>query len=1296
MARKRNVKKILFLSVLILIAGGFFANWFLTYRLQDFLRKQMSERVSKATDGFYTLSFDKLSVGLFNGELKIEGLDIRPDSMAFERLSKVDSLPDVYFKINVQSIDFKGLNLTWMLNYRKLHFDLFEIKSPIVDLNSLYPIKEADEGKAIDQKEQNLYAMVSPFFDVVSVRYLNFENAIVSYSVAGDPVPSVYALRDVSFHASGFRLDKNSSKNGKLLYCDNFDFTTNKKQQLLLNSEFELNTDYIRLNTEDSIVQIEGIELLPQKHLWRTAHNMPSSFVDARIRDISLEGLAFKRKDAKNYLTARLFNIASSDIEYVKIDTILQEKIKAKNKATVSRSWSLYAILSPILNSTTIDSIAVEETKFRFVTVSEKGKDEYILNDFDFWATNFLVDAQSAASPSLLYSDNFGFNAENLTGDMPSRNHRMNIRKVQLDTQKKLFRVKGVDLSPIETQGRYDYMRGTIDSISIDGLSSEEGIDANNLLIESPNIEYTINPYFKKKKKRIALNVVEEEADEDLDVSGRVTSIDMIAGITKHYYVKNIDLRNANFTYKVMRKGGVDTFKVNNFSFFAKDFLVNDYTRRNIDWYFTCSDLGFNLKNFDNYIMDRKYWLSAKDIVFTGLKGRLSLKDVQLIPQENTWTEAPPQYIKFVSPLVEALGVDWDERKVINVTSLKIETPDIQLIKSYAKASLDGGAKQKKSSLLPEFITAIQLGSLGINKTNFSFVDKPKQAILNTSFSNLNLKELVWDIAKTATVSVDEIILDKPSVNYKAGKSGNSTPKAMYSNEQTSDILSALKINGLIVNDAAVNIDVPNNKSSLDLRSFSFKGLDWSLSASNNYFRLKDIDVAEPELQMFIYAQKSEVPSAKKESKDIYSSLGGLSEIILIDNLNLKNANVDYNYLGAGVDSVKQKLYDVNLSLNKLAFDSKKKSLLFDDIGFSTKNLSFPIDKGFYTVSIDYVNLLKRGEKLELNNVRMRSPYPKMEFAYRHTENKDWFDVSVGNVTVKGIDVPKFLSDKILNINDVQIVDVDLKNYKNQKIVTPQRISPIIYEKLLKLPVKFSVNNMNVNNFAVTYDELAKNAKEPGVIFFTEMNGHFTGLTNIVNQPEQYINLDVDGKFMGTGYFTATWKIPVDTNNDRFILNGHLHKFDLTELNQLIFPMANASVVSGTAQDTKFNMDASSVGGRINLSFLYNDLKISLMKEKDSVLVEDKLVTTLANWVIRDNNPNNPKGKPRTVDIYVERNPYRSTFNYLWQMLQPSLAESAGVSYRTQKFLKDLPKIPEKIRDFFWKEGSYTKSKDKK
>ena len=101
---KHTVIAVLSLAVLFLVL-----NLFLTGRLERYLKRELIERTANATDGFYRLSFDKLSISFFKGELRLEGVSLEPDSKVFEHWAALDSLPDTYVSTRIEVIDLREL-----------------------------------------------------------------------------------------------------------------------------------------------------------------------------------------------------------------------------------------------------------------------------------------------------------------------------------------------------------------------------------------------------------------------------------------------------------------------------------------------------------------------------------------------------------------------------------------------------------------------------------------------------------------------------------------------------------------------------------------------------------------------------------------------------------------------------------------------------------------------------------------------------------------------------------------------------------------------------------------------------------------------------------------------------------------------------------------------------------------------------------------------------------------------------------------------------------------------------------
>ena len=426
---KHTVIAVLSLAVLFLVL-----NLFLTGRLERYLKRELIERTANATDGFYRLSFDKLSISFFKGELRLEGISLEPDSKVFEHWAALDSLPDTYVSTRIEVIDFKGINLVWRWNYRQLHFNTFEIRSPEVRVYGSSGSNPLVSGLAADTVEhaesKTLYEVISPYIDALSVKTLNLENASISYNVENQVSPIIYTLNNVSFHAYGFMLDSTSSRSGKLLYCDNFDFVTNQPQTLLVNNDFRLETDSICLSTQDSIIYIQKIQLLPQELLWGETNRKPTNYLEGKVQTVEIQGIHFRREEALNYLSARNFEIQSSDI---KVYDLTREKKQANADVdSLVQALSLYDVISPVLHSISVDQIRIERTALHYSLALKGQIEDFSIPEFNFHAEGLLIDSLVAPGEELNYFRSIAFEANDIQGIMRARNHRFDICRIKM------------------------------------------------------------------------------------------------------------------------------------------------------------------------------------------------------------------------------------------------------------------------------------------------------------------------------------------------------------------------------------------------------------------------------------------------------------------------------------------------------------------------------------------------------------------------------------------------------------------------------------------------------------------------------------------------------------------------------------------------------------------------------------------------------------------------------------------------------------------------------------------------
>jgi len=1265
----KNPKTVKFLIFIIAfcVIGGFAVNWFLTYRFQSTLKKTLTEEVLKATDGFYRCTFEELSVGLFSGELSIRGVNLEPDSAAFIQWQSGDTLPNVYYKAHIGEIHFRGVNLTWLWSYSDLHFSLFELSSP--DVKIIQPVFSKKQKDKPGKELKTLYEVIAPYIQELTVNRINLKDANVSYIVEDSVSPVIYGLRDVNFTAYKFRLDKNSALSGKLLYSDQFEFEADKPQQLLYSDQIILETDNIKLSTIESLIKIEGVKIRPEESFWESRSSRTGTYLKTEISSVTAEGVGLERENGQNYLHASTFNIASTNIDYYSFKGINQpeEKDFQPSDSTVDQTWSLYSLISPILSSISIDKIDIDKTKFNY-TLTQKGQtDIYTLYEFDFHANKLLIDSLSEQHKKFWYVDNFALTGANINGLMESNNSNVSATQLYLNTAEKQFHISDIDVKPLSTSSGKDYMSGGIKRISIDGLDYNNGVSADELRVDTFNIEYFKVSANKQQKS------TSKTSDSPEDI------FEMFNPYADFLSVKKINLKDASMIVHNRREK--ETYRLQHLNFYATDFRIDENTRRNSRYLFTCDDIGLTFKNFDNILPGGIYRLKIGNADVSTLAGRIKFNDVRLIPQTETWKKAPDSYLSIATPLIEMKGFDNDvymSKENVKIKSFQISSPDISIVKLRNTSDLHTSDSVNQSIL--SLLKNIYIDSVKISNAKVQSFDRTKNDTVRADLLSLKLMSFDWDISKK--MNIKEFALLSPHVDYtthQAEKKDDSNHTRSKGKGSLSLLGDNITVGKFTISDPQVNISQPDSKIMFKTSLFSLMGLNWSA----NNLALASLDLIRPNISLIQdYIIDMDTTESKASAQmDIYTTLTRYFDKANIGRINIEGAGIDYSHTMNKKIVKHQEVSTANLKVDNLQIDSKARTVDVADFDLMIKDLHLPIMDGFYTLDFDKIALNKKNAIAEISGMKMTSTYPKMDFSYIHPTHADWFDVSVGNILLTGVDYNSIIKKGILKAGDFEMKDVVLQNLKNKQIYTPPKMQPMIYKRLHDLPIGLDIDTANIKNFTVIYDELPKGSTEMGRILFEGMDARISKLSNIPSFYDEYMHLDIDGKFMG-GPFTAGWDIPVNKDYDCFVLSANLKNFDMKSLNGIFIPLAKAEVNTGYINDFRFRTEATEMDANADMLLLYNDLKVSVLKDPETE-EKKKFLTTVANWVIKSNNPDKKKSEPRVANIHIDRDPYHSSFNYFWQIIQPALVESVGVSQGKQNFVKKVSGFFTKVKNFF-------------
>lgn len=1258
--------------LVVLFALLWLVNWYMTYRLEDFLKEHLNAEVQEATDNYYKCSFNDLQIGLLSGELKINGLQFHVDSITYNTFKETKNLPSESYSIDIGSIHFKGINLTWLFDYRKLHFKKFHLKDSfikIVSPKSEYVAKLDSDTVMLNEAkihllDRDIYAFVQPYFDYIRVDSIILDNSSISF-VDNDSIRPAYSLKQFNFHALSFNLDENSVNDDHLLFSESFNFYTKVPQTVFQSKTYDLQIGSIQLSTLDSIVSIEQFHLAPKTYYWDNRFTLEGDRATANLEALKIKNINLKRGQKKNSFSAKTLEVTTPHIEFVSVDFKDEDdetEISSVNSDEIPHNWSLYNSISPLFGSVLIDTIKVAKASLNYFSVINSIEDAYAFNSLDFSAYHFTIDSLSNSYVVSSYLKDFSLSVDSLSGIVRSKNTDLRVGALNWNTVNKALSIQNIKLAPYSENKDENLTYGFIDSINIVGLDYQSGISAHSIAVQSPKVEFTLNSIKSNKNKSLE--------NDSLRINNLLNAV---APYISYLTINDIQLRNASLTLKDNIKN--NTYAINRLDFFAKNFELNKYTRLFGDQIFQLDEYAIRFSDFDNLTPDKKYRVKIKSADFNSITGNMLIEQFSLLPEQDN-----KDYLKIEAPYVKLIALNEKQmrNKQLFFESLIFESPTIEYI-SGSNKKVDNPPTISVDALASLPFNRIRFDMLYIPNSSFFVFDKSNNNSLQVLTKLVQMDSLNWD--KNQFFSISNALIDKPEISFVKSKVENNNVNKYTQKEPIK--FEDVHIKQLDIRQPEFYERSGDKEFYFKAEDYNLKGFIWN-SKTTSSLDIKSSKLLNPYIALTDVVDTTTTKPKELSVDSLWKKIPHLVNAMLIDQLKVEGFNLDRrvrNIQTKQTDDYKRLLTNTSLNVEQVDVNIAERKFEFDEVEFGTSNFKLPLSNGFYTLSVGDFNLSAKQQKISLSNIHLKPKYDKILFTELEPQHKDWFNVEIGGVDALGIDFHHLIHDSVLYLNKLQVDRVLLENFKNKNFSNEPKIAPLFSQILMRVPLKYKVDTVDVKDFSVYYEELIKGGKVPGALSFTRMNGRVNKFTNIFTPDYQSFSLVADGLAFNTAPFTATWTMPIHPDSTRFILDANVKNFNLTELNQLILPMAPVYVKSGQVQNLDFYTEADRFGGLSTMALAYDSLYVVITKGVDNKSPKT-FVSRLVNTLVLDKQ-NNPDKKFRIAQDSVVRNPYKSNFNYFWQLMQPPMIESVGVSKKKQNFAKKTMSFLERIKGFF-------------
>lgn len=169
---------------------------------------------------------------------------------------------------------------------------------------------------------------------------------------------------------------------------------------------------------------------------------------------------------------------------------------------------------------------------------------------------------------------------------------------------------------------------------------------------------------------------------------------------------------------------------------------------------------------------------------------------------------------------------------------------------------------------------------------------------------------------------------------------------------------------------------------------------------------------------------------------------------------------------------------------------------------------------------------------------------------------------------------------------------------------------------------------------------------------------------------------------MNESRMTVDLSIPLDKDDDNFWIRGNVEKLDLRKFNSMTENLFGISIVRGKGGLDIPLIKMNDIHSKGTINFEYKKLKLAMYNRNKAKLqkgIGSGLIEFMLNGVlVKSNNPTF-LGKPRTGDVYFERNDQRSFFNYIWKSTMSGLMTTMGFYNKELRGEKKERKSDEKI-----------------
>ncbi|RXP53796.1 hypothetical protein EC396_09885 [Lutibacter sp. HS1-25] len=339
-----------------------------------------------------------------------------------------------------------------------------------------------------------------------------------------------------------------------------------------------------------------------------------------------------------------------------------------------------------------------------------------------------------------------------------------------------------------------------------------------------------------------------------------------------------------------------------------------------------------------------------------------------------------------------------------------------------------------------------------------------------------------------------------------------------------------------------------------------------------------------------------------------------------------------------------------------------------DSLQIQLKNQHIDLEKGNYDLFLEDILYDFPKKTIQVSNFKLKPKIDKFKLASTYKYNSEVYEVASKKIIFNGFYIDSIIKNGVIAIDSIDVDGLNLDIYKDQtKPFNKQKRPLYLNQKLKRLDQPIYIQKVLIKNSLFTYKEKHDITNELLTVTISDINANFNHITSIKDslKNSKPLNIHILGKLNNVAHLNLTVFMPYNTWNNSFSFVGKLGGANFKEFNTAIYPATGVKFEEGKLHSMNFSVHGTPAGSKGEMTMLYSDIKIDILKEHKKM----KTASWLGNTLMNNSNPSK-NGKLRVGIIEFERVPYKGFGNLLWKSVMSGMVNTLNPIGKTEKEVK--------------------------